>query len=261
MDLSGEDVAGEDLCPLLRGKGGEAIAEALPGCAFYEDDPEALHQITAYDPAHMILRLAGARSRPLAKGYVLLTGGLRGAIQAAITPEYIAETRLRRQITAFGFRVAVESDDLAPLAAAVAAATEYRMPFREARVQGLRLAAKYGQARDIAKMAGAWMSGTPDPAPGDLIIALVAALRDMGACEEALAHTEILTAKANGLTRDECRILLVQRGALWLDAFDTSHDPACLERAEQCAKRSWAIEPSDECSALYNRLRRAENAA
>jgi len=83
----------------------------------------------------------------------------------------------------------------------------------------------------------------------------------MGACEDALAHTEILTAKANGLSRDECRILLVQRGALWLDAFDTSRDPACLERAEQCAKRSWAIGPSDECSALYNRLRRAENAA
>ncbi|PZQ51947.1 MAG: hypothetical protein DI555_19860 [Novosphingobium pentaromativorans] len=262
MDIEGEDISGEDILPLLHRPDGQRLADSLIGAGFYMDDPETIATIIAFDPRSRAVRVEtpGGQSRnlPFASGYVLLTPALVSAIAFLRTPADEERDRMRRKIAAFGFRSKIEDDELPGLLAAVEAAHAYRLPWREERFEGLRLVRKYGSAREEAKLLTAWLEGADDPPPGDMVIALVSALRETGHPIEALARTDLVTRKANGLDRKETCILLTQRGALWLDRYELEHDPEFLDRARQCAKRSWAIEPGEECSMLYNRIRKLE---
>lgn len=262
MDLEGEDVSAEEILPLLHKLGGQHLAERLVGASFYVDDPDALATIVSLDLRSRAVRVQSPdgrlRSMPFGSGYVLLTGPLVSAISALRTPADEARERMRQKIAAFGFRSKIEDDDLPGLMAAIEAARCYRLPWREERIEGLRLARKYGTAREEAKMVAAWLEGATDPPPGDVVIALASALRNSGRPIEALSLTDLVTRKANGLDREETRILLTQRGALWLDCYELEHDAEYLARARQCAKRSWAIKPSEECSMLYRRIDKLE---
>lgn len=262
MDLEGEDVSAEAILPLLHKPGGQHLAEGLIGASFYVDDPDALTTIVSLDLRRCAVRVqfpdGRARSLPFASGYVLLTPPLVSAISALHTPADEASERMRQKIAAFGFRSKIEDDDLPGLLAAIEAAQSYRLPWREERIEGLRLSRKYGTAREEAKLASAWLEGAIDPPPGDVVIALASALRDSGKPIEALSLTDLVTRKANGLDREETRVLVTQRGALWLDRYELQHDAECLDRARQCAKRSWAIGPSEECSMLYRRIDKLE---
>lgn len=256
MDLSAEDLPGEDLLPLLRRDGGP-LAGALIGAGFYVDDPDAPEPILSCDPARGTVRVASS-GRPLAlrHGYVLLTEGLRAAIAALRTPEDERGEREQQALAAFGFPTAVEAQDRPALLAAIAAAREFRTPTREDRFEGLRLARKYGSPREEARLVEAWLAGAGDPPPADLVIAGVRLLRDSGRIAEALARTDFLTCPADGLTDRERQILHLQRGGLLLDLFEVNPDPGLLEQAERCAARSWAIAPDEHGSALYQRLRK-----
>lgn len=262
MDIEGEDISGEDILPLLHRPDGQRLLEGLIGADFYQDDPEDLARIVSLDLRSRAVRLQFAdgrsRSLPFAAGYVLLTPVLASIISGLHTPEDAAKDRMRRTIAAFGFRSKIEDDDLPGLLAAVEAAKAYRLPWREERFGGLRLARKYGTPREEAKLVAAWLEGAGDPPPGDVVIALASALRNSGRLHEALAQTDLVTRKASGLDREETRILLTQRGALWLDHHELDPNPEFLDRARQCARRSWAIEPGEECSVLYNRIRKLE---
>ena len=263
MAIDDEDISGEDIVPLLHRPNSQALIEALVHGTFYLDDPDDTATILRVDPhtRAVQLRLASGRTRsvPLASGYVLMTPALAAAIAELRTPADAARDKAERALIAFGFRARVEEDDRLPLLAAVEAAQAYRLPWREDRFEGLRLARKYGTPREEARLAAAWLEGADDPPPGDLVIALVSALRESGRSVEAIPHTELVTRKASGLDKDEMRILLIQRGNLWLDRYELGRDAELLERARQCARRSWAIEPSEQGSALYNRIRKLED--
>jgi hypothetical protein len=262
MDMEGEDISGEDILPLLHKAGGQLLHDGLIGASFYRDDPDVLAKIVSLDLRSRAVRLQFAdgrsRSAPFTSGYVLLTPSLAAAISSLHTPEDKALDRMRQKIAAFGFRSKIEDDDLPGLLSAIEAAQAYRLPWREERFEGLRLTRKYGTPREEAKLLTAWLEGAGDPPPGDLVIALVSALRESGRPVEALARTDLVTRKANGLDREETRILVTQRGALWLDRYELEHDPEYLDRARQCAKRSWAIQPSEECSMVYKRIDKFE---
>jgi hypothetical protein len=263
MDMEGEDISGEDILPLLHKPGGQQLHDGLIGASFYRDDPDDLATIVSLDLRSRAVRLqfvdGRSRSVPFTSGYVLLTPLLVSLISSLHTPEDETRDRMRQKIAAFGFRAKIEDDDLPGLLAAVEAAQAYRLPWREERFEGLRLTRKYGTPREEAKLLTAWLEGAGDLPPGDLMIALVSALRESGRPVEALAFTDLVTRKANGLDREETRILLTQRGSIWLDRYELDHNPECLDRARQCAKRSWAIQPSEECSMVYRRIDKLES--
>lgn len=265
MDLSGEDLPGEEILALLHRAEGDTIAAAMTGTTFYVDDPDAPQPILSCDRERGTIRIAGtggqSRNVALSRGYVLLTDGLRAAIAALRTPADEQADRDRQALAAFGFCANVETQDRPALLAAIAAAREFRTPFRDDRFEGLRLARKYGSAREEIRLVDAWLAGASDPPPGDLVIAGVGSLRDSGRITEALERTELLTRPANGLSARERQILFVQRGAILLDLHEVNAAPELLERAEQCAKRSWAIGPTEECSELYQRLRKQSDRA
>ncbi|KPH65897.1 hypothetical protein ACLIMP_16000 [Novosphingobium aerophilum] len=262
MGGEAEDISGEELLPLLHRKGGPALVHALIGSEFYHEDPEDLATILSLDLRTRAVRLqfsdCRSSSLPLTSGYILLTPELTSAIDALRTPEDHALEAARRKIAAFGFRTSIGQDDIPGLLAAIEAAHAYRLPWRDERFEGIRLTRKYGSAQLEAKLIAAWLEGAGDPPPGDLVIAMVSALRETGRTTDALAHTDLLIRKANGLDHTEQCILFVQRGALWLDRFEQTREPEHIERARQCARRSWAIEPGEECSSLFNRLRKLE---
>jgi hypothetical protein len=263
LNIEAEDISGDDILPLLHKPGAEMLAESLIGADFYIDDPEDVATIVRLDLHSRAVHLRTidglSRKCSFTSGYVLLTPVLMSAISSLRTPADVEHDRMRQKVAAFGFRARIEEDDLPGLIAAIGAALAYRLPWREDRFEGLRLARKYGSAREEARLAAAWLEGAQDPPPGDLVIALVSSLRDSGKIMEALSHTDLVARRANGLDGEETRILLIQRGSLWLDRYELAHDPDYLDRARQCAKRSWAIAPSDACSDLYNRLRKLEN--
>lgn len=258
------DFDGEDLARRLRRQGGAELAQALVGCAFYRDDPDAAATITACDPAtgRITVRQAGGATQAfaLATGYVLPDPRLAAVVGALVTPVEQAETALRQRIAAFGIRARIESDDLPALARVLDSATTHTLPYRDDRLAGLALMAKYGSAHDMARLTSAWLDAAGDAPPGEVLIENVAALRACGSLREALARTDVLRHQANGLDRNETSVLFTQRAAVLLDLHETRLDPDLLARARECASRSWAIAPSEECSMVYRRLAKLEAA-
>lgn len=256
MDLSAEDLPGEELLPLLR-RPGSPLAEALVGAGFYVDDPDAPLAIQSCDVARGTVRTAAApRPVALVRGYVILSEPLRATIAALRTPADEQDARERQALAAFGFHAAVEAQDRPALLAAIASARAFRTPTRDDRFEGLRLARKYGSAREEEKLVEAWLAGAGDPPPADLVIASVRMLRESGRIAEALARTDFLTRPADGLSARERQILHLQRGALLLDLYEVNPATDLLAQAERCAARSWAIAPDEDGSALYRRLRK-----
>jgi hypothetical protein len=257
-DFSDETI-GDDLLPLLNADQGEAVVAALAGCAWYRDDPDDLWTIVECDRGklRLVVRRGDAtRLVALAGGYVLHGPAQRAIFEAALSPT----VRLFRQdaatIAAFGYPGRVDHDDLGLLAEAIRQAKDGPMPSSVARAAVLALAGKYQPERMVERFCTTWLAHCEGPPPGDVLIALVTALRHSGRTAEALARTDVLLQNEHGLTDGEQAVLCTQRAALWLDRFEQTADAKMLDRAERSAARAWRIAPSDHCSLVYQRLER-----
>ena len=89
----------------------------------------------------------------------------------------------------------------------------------------------------------------------DIIIKLAAFLRYNGQLSAALETTDCLEKNATRFSRPQQSILWTQRAAILLDLYEANRDPRHLESADLCARKSWAIKPSEECSMVFNRLK------
>jgi hypothetical protein len=237
------------------------IAAALAGCRFYRDDPDQAEMIASCERnGRLFLRGAGGRQRgvPLAAGFVLLAPGVRQVLDDALGPDLRREQQQRAFLSAFGLTARVEQQDLAPLCAGIEQARGGGMPERDERIAIIAMVRKYGAGRQVEMLCKLWLGNEPSSPPGDVLIALVDALRHTGKVREALAGTDILLAPKTGITRSEAGVLFCQRAALWLDLYEHARDPELLSRARQSAARSWAIAPSEPCSSVYRRLEKLE---
>lgn len=262
-DDAAEEMVGEDLLPLVLGPAGEVVAAALAGCRYYREDPDRAETIVSCERnGRLFLRGADGRQRgaPLAAGFVLLAPGVRQVLDGALGPDLRREQQQRAFLSAFGLTVRVEQQDLAPLCAAIEQARGGGLPERDARVAIIAMVQKYGAGRQVEMLCKLWLGNGPSSPPGDVLIALVDALRHTGKIREALARTDVLMESGAGLAQGEMGVLFCQRAALWLDLYDHARDPQMLSRARQSAARSWAIAPSEPCSSVYRRLEKLEGA-
>jgi hypothetical protein len=261
-DDAEEDMVGEDLLPLVLGPAGEQVAAALVGCRYYRDDPDDAAVIVSCERnGRLVLRGNDGRRRGalLAAGFVLPAAGVRQVLDDALGPDMRREQQQRAVLSAFGLTARVEQQDLAPLCAAIAQARGGGMPERDERVAVIAMVQKYGVGRQVEMLCKLWLGNGPSSPPGDVLIALVDALRHTGKIGEALARTDILKEPGSGLARGETGVLFCQRAALWLDLYEHARDPGMLSRARQSAARSWAIGPSEPCGGVYRRLEKLES--
>jgi hypothetical protein len=77
------------------------------------------------------------------------------------------------------------------------------MPERDERIAIIAMVRKYGAGRQVEMLCKLWLGNEPSSPPGDVLIALVDALRHTGKVREALAGTDILLAPKTGITRSE----------------------------------------------------------
>jgi hypothetical protein len=257
-----DEIAGEEILPILRGPRGAEVAEALVGCGFYRDDPDQTWPISDCDAnsGRITVSLPSGATKPFAlvAGYVLVTPALRGALDAGITPELREARAKQTELAAFGFIAKIEDGDLEALCAAVRSAKVGRVPPPRERRHLMHLTEKYGQARTVIKLLNAWVDAADGACLPDVLIVLVSHLRHSGRTVEGLAHTEILAVRGVDLTDSERQVLLHQRAGLLADRYEQTGDRHLLGKARQCANRSWASGPTGHCSAVYQRLERLE---
>jgi len=257
-----DDIPGEEILPILRGPGGAAVAAALVGCSFYRDDPDRVWAITDCDAntGRLTVSLPGGATKPfaLAAGYVLVSPALRSALELGITPELREAKEKQRQIASFGFVAKVEGADLEGLCAAVRSAREARVPSPRERAHFIALVEKYGQPRTVIKLLSAWLDAAGGVCLPDVLIVLLANLRHSGRITEGLSRTEVLLVPGLNVTDRERQVLLHQRAGLLADRFEQTAERQLLAEARRCANISWAIGPSEYCSAVYQRLEKLE---
>lgn len=261
-DDAAEEMTGEEILPLVLGPAGQAVAAALVGCHYYRDDPDHAEVIVSCEKnGRLFLRGQDGRQRgaPLAAGFVLLTPGVRQVLDEALGPDLRREQQQRAFLSAFGLTARVEQQDLVRLCAAIEQARSGGMPDRDERVAVIAMVQKYGAGRQVEMLSKLWLGNGSPSLPGDVLIALVDALRHTGKIREALARTDVLLAPHMSVTRSEASVLFCQRAALWLDIYEHARDPDLLTRARQSAARSWAIAPSEPCSGVYRRLEKLES--
>lgn len=248
MTADDSEICGEELAPILRKPGSQAVVEALAGCRFYRDDPDDLAEIVRCEPGPGRLTIRTAQGTPrvvaLVAGYVLVTPALRSALDAAITPEDRAEQSLRADIAAFGFATQVEQRDLADLHEAVQSGRKGRVPLRDERQRFLDLAAKYGDDRTVARMAGAWIDAEGAGFMPDALIALITALRHSGRTADAAVRSDVLLEHGLPMSPQERSILFTERAAVMADRFEQTGEWHFFDEARRCAGCSWAIDQS-----------------
>lgn len=255
---------GDWIARILRGPKGNLIAAALVGCHYYRDDPDDLEVISAcdLDAATLLVRRCGRERRTaLAAGYILCSDSrLDDAISLAETDDDRERRKMERRVAAFGITARMEEEDLVHLCEALEGASTGRLPPHSIRTRIIAIVQKYGPDRCVRKLLEDWVANIPreQPVPGDMIIQLTAVLRGLGELDKALQWTDALNSPFARFTKGEKCVLLNQRASLWLDLYEIRGDAKLLRRARECAKKSWAIQPSNECGNVYERLKRIE---
>lgn len=261
-----QEFDGDELAKLLKKPGAAAVATALLGCSYYRTDPEVLEVITSCDVNAATVNVTGSsggreRRVALAGGYVISDHGLvAAAIQLLETDADREQRAMESRLAVLGITSRVEAEDLNTLHEGLEALDRGELPNRSSRGRCIGLVEKYGSDRTGLKLINSMIAVVPrdKPVPGDLTIALVSLLRRLNDQERAFEATNTLISDANGLSEAERRILFTQRAALWLDRYEARSHPEALKKARACADNSWAIEPSSQCSLVYQRLKKLE---
>jgi hypothetical protein len=253
----------------------EAMAAALPGCSFYLDDPDETFEIITVDRAGGRIELQrGARGKrltiaALARGYVIESRDpsvISALTTQAKPPHIIAAEEARLRLQRAGIRAAAVSNEDAPeIDQAVADYQAGKLPSWSERRRITELLFRYELHDPFIQLAEAWLGMAHDAGEkvlGDVLIQVVDAYRKKGDGEAVLYWTSSVDLPRNlaPLPPTQMSILNVQRGATLLDLYDRDGDPAKLKAARLCANRSWAIGPSEHCSALFARIKRLEDA-
>jgi hypothetical protein len=263
--MDDEDFSGEDLAYLLSTPLGARIAKELIGCQFYLEDPEDLVEITVCDPRSKMVRVklpkGGGGRHPLSSGYVILTPGLKDAIDAAMTDGIREEWHKRNVVSAFGFIAPLDREELDRLHRAIECAKERVVPPVSERRQLLDLADRYGTQDAIIKLASAWVEAANGRILPDVLIVLVAALRHAGRQVEALARVDLIDIVRQHIPANERRILLTERAAILADRYEQTREPTFLVRARNSAQASWAIGSSMHCRSVLRRIEALEEPA
>lgn len=262
MDVADQDedeFDGDLIADRLSRPGAETIADALIGCRTYRADPEATEDIVSCDPARQRLlvsgRTGGMREVALRGAYILRGDGrLREALAAFTTDADRRAEADARLVASWGFAGRLARKEADVLAAAMRAIVADQLQSRPMRQQVAGLARKYGSPRHVLRFTERWRRLAGNAVPADVLIEHVACLREIGRIDDALTATEVLRRRDHGLEPHALAVLFTQRAALWLDLFDVRGDPSLLKRARESAGRSWAIAPSEQCSAVYGRL-------
>ena len=150
------------------------------------------------------------------------------------------------------------------LAELLAAEEEHLIPPWELRREIADRLDRYDLHRAYIEVANGWMRSAVmlnKPLPWDALIQMVSAYRALREYRSALTCTDVAVERGSGerVPPGQLAILCTQRAAICLDLYERSRSPDQLKEARACASRSWAIEPSEACSNVYERLKRSEN--
>jgi hypothetical protein len=251
-----------------------AVAEALIGCAWYRDDPDDLARITAADSPTGPFQLQAARGpraltlAELARGYIVDTrdsSPLAPLLEAAMPAHIKAADEARRMLAKRGIsHPKLTHDDAVKLADLLSAEEEHFIPPWELRREIADRFDRYDLHRPYIELAKGWIRVADTlnkPWPWDALIQMVSAYRALRDYENALTCTEVAIERGSGerIPPGQLSILCNQRAATCLDLYERSRNVELLKDGRACANRSWAIEPSEACSNVYERLKRFEN--
>lgn len=256
-------------------KNARAMADALAGCSFYADNPDVLLKIEAVDLDSQLLTLTGPNGplslivQRLGSGYVLETGEASRIepIIARSKPDHIvAAERARIRLAGAGIRgELLSNDDATGLAHALGADPRNCPSDFNARALIADVLIQNDLHQAYITLAAHWDDGLAQqglPLPVDVLIQLATAHRAAGNLDTAMRCTDIavMPGAKETIPARQLSILFTQRAALHLDQYLTDKDPVRLASARKCAARSFAIDQSEECSAVYRRLEKLEKA-
>jgi hypothetical protein len=250
-----------------------AVAQALIGCAFYLDDPDALFDITATAGPRGPFTMATPKGvqpltlAKLARGYVVETRApfrLAALIDTATPAHLKAADEARRVLSRRGISHRnLSGDDAVQLAEALETSGEACPPFATRKLIA-DLLRRYDLYRPYIALATPWLDHPPvgEAYPIDVVIQLVSACRAIREFHAAMQWTDfvMLPDAAKRVSPFHLAVLFTQRAATHLDLYERDRDATRLKSARKCAARSWAIQQSDECSKVYERLKWIEEA-
>ena len=275
--MSDFEFDGEKLLRALKdARVSNAVIEALIGCDFYVDNPDHLARIIAYDERDCVFVLqtpVGELRRNalrLAQGYIIepRDRSLLEPLLDQATPAYVKQSdRARRRLADAGVHSALISrGDASRLAELLLDHLDAWPPPRVRRDEIFGLLTKYGLYPAVIRYGEQWLDLAEQqdkPADVDVLIQLGSAYRQTGNLEAAMRITEF-AAKPHASSRlspSALSVLLTIRAATHLDLFERDRVAIRLASARKCAARSYAIQPSEQCSMVYRRLAKLEDSS
>lgn len=269
IEFEGEKVA----FAVANTKTAHDVAAALIGCTYYLDDPDVIWEISGVEwPGPVFATQGPVRQQPLtvprfARGYIVeirKESRLAPLIARATPPHIAAAEDARRLLAKAGIHhPTISNDDALQLADALASDDGQSTPAMKIRTLIATLLRRYELDRPYIGIAARWLEESRsrgEHPPIDVTIQLISAYRKLRDYAAALQCTDVVVAPdaADRISSTQRAILFTQRAAIHLDFYDYGRDEARLKSARKCASTAWAIEPSDQCSAVYGRLKLAE---
>lgn len=269
VELEGAEVARA----LENASTSDAVADALVGCCFYLEDPDALAEITGVERPGPIFTLKGPSGpkrltvAQIARGYIVEQRDelrLPSLVHAAKPPHVIAGEEARRRLAKAGIREAkLSADDALELDLLLPDGANGPVPSWNARLRISGILHRYELYRDYIRLASSWpgaLPGTGEPLLGDVLIQLAFSYRAIGDEAGAMRLTDAVVRPETAamLNRSDQAVLFTQRAALHLDLFDRDRDPMRLKSAKKCADAAWQRQQSEACSLVYKRLKKIE---
>ncbi len=256
-----DEHSGDAVARALRSPQASGVRQALVGCRFYRDDPDASHEIVAAPDGEFVIVLHQADGDrrlsygALAQGYVVdVRGDLGPAIAATRSERDDALDRAERVIGRYGVKPAtIGREHWIALAAMFDADAAGVLPPYDVRDERYRLLSRYDLARHGAAILERWRSLLPaDDIDGTTQVAIGLAWCHRHAGQ---AHTDILTTERGRLKPSTVAVLACERAAILLDLYEGDGDPQRLVEARRWVDRSYAINRNEHAGQVYNRLR------
>jgi len=242
----------------------------LIGCSLYfENDEDTLLTISNVDlgARHFLCRYEGKERRVPFRSSRFWVIDERETLPLKVVEESLRSSteveaaRARRQLANYLLLSPNMADDHAIELAAVI--MEQGLPDRARRYGCFNLFKLYGLERQALPVVLTWVktalaSGRADY---DGPIQLAYLYRHSGQLAEAINWADLRCLAPLQPTEHQKAILLTERAAILLDLHEQAspterHAGKLLDEADRCARRGWAIEPSEELSAVFKRMKR-----
>lgn len=247
-NISGPEVWGEYIVPLLYCSDNDVIVQALIGCDF-EQPLEPRITITDCHPlGRWVIGLDGhdeLHCFALSEGIVYVTSELETILRARFywqRSEIALDARLQRNtLEQFGLADNLHDHDLDFLHEAIVETQRGHLPRRPVREKVLALVHCPYRPKAIVSFAQSWIgAAAPDILPGELA-ALAQALRHLGRSQEAADCTQVMEQSCSyELPPIQQGILLTIRASALLDLVEERRCTQIFAEAVECIERAKA---------------------